>query len=173
MDFQGGGKRPPRRRLIFHRWLGSALDSRRKHHRESCFFFSQTREIGTLIEEQLDGKFLVLIHRALLKSRVGEARFVLSSLKKDCREVEKLFFFLIHSKQFKAALFTSDLNFKSSYLFAATFFLRVVGHVWKRTHHIRASILAREFLSPSCSLDLAPEILFIPEDKKMSRGEDI
>lgn len=44
VDFQDG-KRPPRRRLIFHRWLGSGYVGQptKTSPRRSCFLFSQTR----------------------------------------------------------------------------------------------------------------------------------
>lgn len=61
------GKRPPRRRLIFHRWLGSGYvgQSTSKHHREDRVFCFLKLEVGTLIIEE---QRLVLIHHSLVES---------------------------------------------------------------------------------------------------------
>lgn len=54
MHFQGG-KRPPRRRLIFHRWLGSGYSLRwtaGENITENRVFCFLELEVGTLIIEE-------------------------------------------------------------------------------------------------------------------------
>lgn len=124
---------------------------------------------------------LVLIHHALFESLEKQILYCVVLRKKDF-ESQKLEYFFLFFFSFISSLSISFiyerflllfLNFKSGYLLVATFFASC--RQFENVQHIRTSALILENLSLSSSICSFPtaRLLFIPEDKKISHGEDI